>query len=351
MARARRRSGGARCGGKVACAAIGSVAALLVACTTHVPLAADYAGPEPLPEALRVSNGAAATSIVDSSELDERDRARFVVRELALPSVADPRDAIELYYFDVEGEGVTPVVVLLPIFTGHTAIPRYFARYFANRGWAAVVVGRGRDPLASLERPEEAVQRTLSDYRRVLDWVEQQPELDAGRIGLFGVSLGAMDAVMLTALDERVHALVVAMAGGDWPSLMTTTRYRPVMRTVDDLAASRGTSREELSREFDARLDTDPLGLAPYIDAERVLMIITRSDVIVPVEAQERLRESMGEPETLYLVTGHRSSVFLFPKVRAAAFEFLAEHFAADAAPHAKVPDPSSGGRSIVGAE
>ena len=39
----------------------------------------------------------------------------------------------------------------------------------------------------------------------------------------------------------------------------------------------------------------------------------------------------MGSPEALYLLTGHRTSVVYFPKVRNAAFEFFARRFAAAA--------------------
>jgi dienelactone hydrolase len=163
----------------------------------------------------------------------------------------------------------------------------------------------------------------------VLDWAEQQPEIDATQLGVFGVSLGAIDGVVLAALDDRVKALVVAMAGGDLPYLMLNTHYRPVVRRVDALAESEGTSREALSAALDARLRTDPLTLARYVDAQRVLMIITRTDAIIPFEAQQRLRASLGTPETLYLATGHRPSVVFFPKVRAASFEFFTRQFAA----------------------
>jgi dienelactone hydrolase len=234
----------------------------------------------------------------------------------------------EFEYYDVDGDARTPVVVLLPIFNGQLKIPRYFARYFANQGWAAVVVTRGRDPLEALTAPDEVVRGNLHDYSRVLDWVEHEPELDASRIGLFGVSLGAMDAVMLTALDRRVNSLVIAMAGGDLSYLLSNTSYRPVVRTIDDMAANLGTSREALGEKLDAAIKLDPLALAPYVDAERVFMVLTRTDAIIPFEAQEQLRETMGDPESMYLLTGHRTSVVYFPKVRNAAFSFFERRFA-----------------------
>jgi hypothetical protein len=36
----------------------------------------------------------------------------------------------------------------------------------------------------------------------------------------------------------------------------------------------------------------------------------------------------MGSPEAMYLLTGHRTSVVFFPKVRSAAFEFFTRRFA-----------------------
>jgi hypothetical protein len=101
------------------------------------------------------------------------------------------------------------------------------------------------------------------------------------------------------------------------------------VRQIDDMAARQGTSREALGAKLDAEINLDPLALARYVDAERVLMIITRTDAIIPFEAQQQLRAGMGSPETLYLVTGHRTSVVFFPMVRSTAFEFFTRHFAA----------------------
>jgi hypothetical protein len=305
--------------------AVGTALGALAACTTFVPLSRDYAGPDTLPA------GGPAAAVEGpptvSGDVETSERAHFVVRQMSLPSATDSSQSIDFEYYDVEGDQRTPVVLILPVFNGQLAIPRFFARYFANQGWAAVVAVRGRDPLEALAAPTATVQGNLQDYSRVIDWIEHEPELDASRLGVFGVSLGAMDAVMLTALDRRVNSLVIAMAGGDLSYLLANTNYRRVVRTMDDMAASLGTTREEIGAMLDAEIKLDPLALAPYVDAERVLMIITRTDAIIPFEAQQQLRTSMGSPETLYLVTGHRTSVVYFPKVRSAAFEFFERHF------------------------
>ena len=306
--------------------------AALAACTTHVPLSDSYRGPDTWPTDGSMAYEDLATEPLEiEGDVEMRTRAHFVVRQLSLPSAVDSAEPLEFEYYDVDGDARTPVVVLLPVFNGQLKIPRFFARYFANQGWAAVVVKRGRDPLDALTAPESAVLDNLQDYRHVLDWVELEPELDATRIGVLGVSLGAMDAVMLTALDHRVNSLVIAMAGGDLSYIFANTNYRRLVRTIDGMAADLGTSRAALGAKLDAAIKLDPLAVAPYVDAERVFMVLTRTDAIIPFEAQEQLRETMGSPEALYLMTGHRPSVVYFPKVRSAAFEFFERRFGLDA--------------------
>jgi dienelactone hydrolase len=300
----------------------------LAACTTHVPLSDTYRGPDSWPGSAAIREESPAVAVEVAGDVEARTRANFVVRQVSLPSATGSAEPVEFEYYDVDGDARTPVVVLLPVFTGHLKIPRFFARYFANQGWAAVVVTRGRDPLDALTAPEDTVRSNLESYRRVLDWVEREPEVDATRIGVLGVSLGAMDAVMLAALDRRVNSLVIAMAGGDLSYLLANTNYRPVVRTMDDMAEELGTSRKALGDDLDAAIKLDPLSVARYIDAERVFMVLTRTDAIIPFEAQEELHTTMGSPEAMYLLTGHRLSVVFFPKVRNAAFEFFARRFA-----------------------
>src|SRR5688572_27958375 len=246
-------------GSAIRTSATAVVLAALAACTTHVPLSDSYRGPDAWPtDGSIVYEDLVSEPLEVEADVEMRTRAHFVVRQVSLPSATESADPIEFEYYDVDGDSRTPVVVLLPVFNGQLKIPRFFARYFANQGWAAVVVTRGRNPLDALTAPESAVRDNLQVYSRVLDWVELEPELDATRIGVLGVSLGAMDAVLLTALDHRVNSLVIAMAGGDLSYLFTNTNYRRVVRTIDGMAADLGTSRAALGAKLDAAIKLDP---------------------------------------------------------------------------------------------
>src|SRR5690606_33773738 len=196
-----------------------------------------------------------------------RERRDFVVREIALPGRA-PADGVpaigELIfeYYDVDGEDETPAIVVLPIANGNMLVSRYFARYFASRGWAALVIDHTRDPMDDvLGDPESLIRQNILDYRRVLDWVDRQPEIDT--VGIFGISFGGMAAVVLAALDDRVDAVVAAMAGGDLPYLVMNTSYRAVARQIQRSLRESGLTRERLKERLERLIASDPLVFAP----------------------------------------------------------------------------------------
>jgi pimeloyl-ACP methyl ester carboxylesterase len=307
-------------------------AALLCGCVTRMPRTESYSGPEALPARLAERFTVYSEPVEPQSDA-LRERRAFVVREVVLPEVVggagQPRlDEVRFEYYDIEGDAVTPVVIVLPIANGNMLVSRYFARYFAARGWATLAVDRVNDPMARmLENPESVIRRNILDYRRILDWAEGESEL--GPVGIFGLSFGGMAAVMLAALDERVDAVVAAMAGGDLPYLMMNTSYRAVTRRVQRALRETGLSRERMEQRLENLIASDPLAFAPYVNAEDILLIMTRTDMIVPIETQEWLRRELGEPETLYLPTGHRTSVFYFPLLRSSAFSFFERQFSA----------------------
>jgi hypothetical protein len=312
--------------------------AAFFACTTsgcvhYASLGTSYSGPAPLPRDVAARYAYAPPPVHPETGPVKR-RRHFVVRDVELKPVKPDGAAdtlaktIELEYYDVDAPEPTPVILLPPILNGHLLVTHYFARYFAEQGWAAVVVKRDREPIPiALGHVEQTMRRNLLDYRRVLDWVSSEPEFDQKRIGVFGISFGGIDAVVLAALDKRVDAVVAGMAGGDLAYLFVNTSYRSVARQVARRLRHSGLSRETLEKDLDAQLDTEPMRLAPYVDAEDLLMIMTRTDRIIPFEAQQALRRRLGRPRALILPTGHRTSVVYFPLIRRTAYEFLANRF------------------------
>jgi dienelactone hydrolase len=57
---------------------------------------------------------------------------------------------------------------------------------------------------------------TLYDHRRSLDFLTSLPEIDAKRIGCFGLSVGSMHTHYLAAFDARIKAAIPVCWAGDW---------------------------------------------------------------------------------------------------------------------------------------
>jgi hypothetical protein len=318
-------------------------------CVHYAPLGEPYSGPKPLPKSIAARYDYTSRAL-DPRSSPVKERRDFVVREIRLaPVVPDGKTdplakTIKFEYYDVGGDEPAPVILLLPILNGNLHVTRYFARYFAEQGYAALVMDRDREPIPlAIEHVEQTLHRNLLDYRRVLDWIAANPRFDAHKIGVFGISFGGIDAIMLAALDDRVQAIVAGMAGGDLPYLFVNTTYRSVARQVAREMRQTGLSRDALEERLGGQLETDPMELAPYVNAEDVLLVMTRSDWIIPFEAQEALREQLGDPETMVLPTGHRTSVVYFPLMRSSAYDFFARRFSATDAPRSS----SSAGRDL----
>lgn len=96
-----------------------------------------------------------------------------------------------------------------------------------QRGYAVVAIdarGHGqRRPLGQMHPAQRAMREmhwlgrrqayeqmiidTVRDHRVLLDWLATQPQIDGGRIGAIGYSMGAQVALLLAGLEPRVQAV------------------------------------------------------------------------------------------------------------------------------------------------
>ena len=73
---------------------------------------------------------------------------------------------------------------------------------------------------AALWRGGSLAGRMLGELQSQLDWLCAQPDVDAGRIGVFGLSMGATLGTWLAAVDPRVRALAQLVCFADMGALI-----------------------------------------------------------------------------------------------------------------------------------
>ena len=299
-------------------------------CVTHEPLADDYSGPVERPAEIVERFAYPAEQIQNRSVQVRKQKGKFVVREVAFPiDVEDDEIEVQLEYYDIEGTARTPAIVVLPVLNGRNFFARQFAHYFAARGYAAIIVhtNQKRTMFEDMADAERAIRRSVTKHRKVLDWIEQNDELDPDRIGVFGASLGGLNAALLMALDDRVAAASPALAGGDLASIFLGSEYHRVARAVDNAAAEKGLTRAEMYDYLSDDIQSDPIAVARYMDASNVLMVLARRDRTIPFAEQEALRQEMGGPEAIYLPTGHILSALYLPYLKRRVYRFFNERF------------------------
>jgi cephalosporin-C deacetylase-like acetyl esterase len=147
-----------------------------------------------------------------------------------------------------------------------------FAHAFAEDGFVVLLHDhRGFGSSGGEPRQDVDPWRQIADWRRAISFLESRPEVDSGRIGLWGTSYAGGHAIVLGATDRRLRC-VVAM-------VPTINGYQQGLRRIppDGVAAleqafdedERGQARGEPPR-YQALVGADPAVPASYRAQEAI---------------------------------------------------------------------------------
>ncbi len=296
----------------------------IAGCAKTVHLNPIYKGPKPLPDST-------FSSIEFTSEEEyAREKNGYTKKRFVLTPKGGA--AITIDYYDPSGK--KPVIIVLPQFEGSDDLGRYFARAFAENNYTALVARSefmAKIDEIDLEDFDSIMERMLMDHRVLIDWLETQ-NVNVEKLGVFGISLGGIAATMLSGSDKRIKASVLGICGGDLPYVLLHSREgsirkvkkRTVQKIKEDPTFSHITD-DELYEMFKDKMTLDPMDYAEYIDARNVLMVLAMFDKVIPIKKGEELREKIGNPETIYLPTGHYTAFLYIPYIKNKALKFYDE--------------------------
>jgi dienelactone hydrolase len=214
------------------------------------------------------------------------------------------------------GEGPHPVVIMLSGLDSAKEELRATEDTFLARGLATFAVDGPGQGEAEYDLP------IRGDWSApgiaIADAVSALPDVDADRLGLWGVSLGGYYAPRVAAaLGDRVRACV-ALAGpynfGDcWDGLPALTRQTFQVRSgaADEAEAHRIAST--LGLEGQVRSITAPL-----------LVVFGRKDRLIPWQHAERLASEAADVELLMLEEGNHGCANIAPWHRPYTADWLA---------------------------
>ncbi len=130
------------------------------------------------------------------------------------------------------------------------------------------------------------IHQSVLDVRRGLDYLDNLPQIDHSRIGLLGVSLGALIGTIASGVDTRLKATVLISGGGDWATIL-----EPLSKHISETGNQKAASKiQNMNWGLVSALlaPEDPLTFVSHIAPRPVLMECGGKDqIIVPAAAKE----------------------------------------------------------------
>lgn len=230
----------------------------------------------------------------------------------AKPSGNAQNDRIWLTFYPAQNvQTPAPAAILLHPLGGELEIAHRFARYLAERGVGGIVMElpfhyrravsgeRAVDHFIASNAPTsvQAFEQSVSDVKTTLDWLEKQPSVDAEKLGVAGISLGAIITHIAMGQDARLKAGVALLGGGDLADIAQLNIIGRLFLRADKIEAT--PEKRALLAEV------DPLSFAEFNRPRRVLMIQAARDDIIPTKSAENLWKALGKPPIQWLDINH----------------------------------------------
>src|SRR5437667_8262173 len=311
----------------------GLLAGLLGPCgCAHLHPARHTSSSPPFAVSDRKQEAEPKSAALSCREREVQVRRNYKLNRIEIDTQTDegnPGEAIILDYYQCNKEP-GPVILLLPVSGGNYEIENHFARYIANHGVAVLLVHRptnAEPELSNLSAINTWLEQSVSRDRRALDWIESRPELDPGRIGVFGISMGAIQGVLLTAADHRIRAEVFGLVGGDLPYILCQSAEPGIAKRRKAFLREHNLTEQQLHDDLRKEITCEPNTAAARIDPQDVLLVLAAFDHVVPFKKGLELRRRMGRPETIILPTGHYSALVCIPYLKHQTLKFFQTRF------------------------
>lgn len=207
--------------------------------------------------------------------------------------------------------GKDSIVIVLPQKGGKFNGAQLIASYLASHGISAVDMelplrGRRLPPnVACVEELHPTLDMIVQSFGQAVGEVCSLTTTLIGegytKIGICGVSMGALFSSIAYGTDKRLHCACLIMAGGDLTALIRESKDA-LATHLREYAQAKGMSWDTVR---DKVKPVDPLTYADSARAENLLMIRAVFDHVVLNNEAQRLRKAWGNPREITVNANH----------------------------------------------
>jgi len=314
-----------------------------------------------LPERIAVpANQAATAKAFEYTRVLRETAPRHTIYDLRYPSpVVSPHEAnntvpAELYLpAGVTRQHAFPAVVCLHILHDDFELERMLCTQLAQSGLIAMFFKQpyygerggagGKELLATgADVFTGSLEQGLEDARRAVDILQGMPEVDPARIGITGISMGAIQSASVCGREPRIQKAFLMLVGCDLRKIILTAHETERVRTLIG-----GLPAAEQDRVWACIDRVDPIhaqaALRKLGVAGNLRMVCAEKDEVVPPDCGRRLAEAAGFADRVTWLPGlgHYTAMAAFPQILKDVVAF----FGADV-PRSWHPAEVSGGKT-----
>lgn len=238
-----------------------------------------------------------------------QDTAGYTLEEITFDSVNDARVTASLFT-PKSGKKPYPVMIFMHGIGMKRDVPEQAAPVIMGAGYAVFSIAakytndrkvNGKE-LSSMGAGtmiefRNALVQSIVDYRRGLDYLETRPEIDTKRMGILGLSLGAVMGNTLFAVEPRIRMAAFMVGGGNFEVMAEkSVFFGPNFETLGI-----GMTKEQI---LTALSPVDPFNFSKHSKGRPKLMINGRNDEIVPPKSSAVMYDALLEPKHIVWYEG-----------------------------------------------
>jgi 2,6-dihydroxypseudooxynicotine hydrolase len=268
--------------------------------------------------------------VQDMAQLKAAHAKAVECLNLALPHLDPPGQRVMIPYEGTKlaatfrlpkGVRRPPVVIMIMGLDSTKEELLTFEKNFLDRGMAILAVDGPGQGEAEYELP------IRYDYENVIgpviDWLESRDDVDAGRIGIWGISLGGYYAPRTVAFEKRIKAAISNCGpynwGALWDKLPDLTRAAYVRRSHSQSAD------EAKGKAFQLSLEN----VASKIECPLFVVAGGLDRLCPPEDAQRLAKEAKGPVELLVIPDGNHVAHNRAYKYRPQTADWMARQLSA----------------------
>ena len=170
-------------------------------------------------------------------------------------------------------------------------------------------------------RMRDAWVQTVIDLRRAVDFLASRSDIDTGKIGYLGFSMGGMLGACLGGVEPRISSFLLAVPGGGLVKIAQELDKHPALKTYWPVTLT----PEVMKRVEEFAMICDPVHFVGKILPRPLLIIVAKHDELIPPESSQMLIDAARAKESenvKRMETGH----VLTPAVIFDVRDFFVEH-------------------------